>query len=55
MSKKWNPSSANTPVVAAVVWECGVCGCKLTQADMKVSAKHPGILEVPFPPNDGVS
>ena len=55
MSKKWNPSSANTPVVAAVVWECGVCGCKLTQADMKVSAKHPGLLEVPFPPNDGVS
>ena len=39
MSKKWNPSSAKTAAGAAVAWECSVCGCKLTQADMKSSAK----------------
>ena len=55
MSKKWNPSSAKHLAGAAVAWECGVCGCQLTQADMKSAAKHPGMLEVPFPPSDGVS
>lgn len=54
MSKKWNPSSVKTLAGAAVVWECGVCGCKLTQADMKVMAKHPGNLEVQLPPTTAV-
>ena len=40
MSKKWNPSAAKVPGGAAVVWECSVCGCQLTQAEMKLSAKH---------------
>jgi hypothetical protein len=40
MSKKWHPSAAKVTVGAAVVWACGVCGCQLTQADMKLSAKH---------------
>jgi len=47
MSKKWNPSTAKTMAGEAVVWECGVCGCQLTQADMKLSAKHPRILTAP--------
>ena len=40
MSKKWHPSAAKVTIGAAVVWACGVCGCQLTQADMKPSAKH---------------
>ena len=40
MSKKWNPSAAKVTVGAAVVWACSVCGCQLTQADIKLSAKH---------------
>jgi len=40
MSKKWHPSGAKAAVGAAVVWACSVCGCQLTQADMKLSAKH---------------
>jgi len=34
----------------AVVWACGVCGCQLTQADMKVLAKQPRGLGVAPPP-----
>ena len=40
MSKKWHPSAAKVMGSAAVVWACSVCGCQLTQADMKLSAKH---------------
>ena len=40
MSKKWHPSAAKVTVGAAVVWACSVCGCQLTQADMKLSAKQ---------------
>ena len=36
MSRKWNTSSAKAMAGAAVVWACGVCGCKLTQAEMRV-------------------
>ena len=39
MSKKWHPSAAKMTAGAAVLWACGVCGCQLTQADMKLSAK----------------
>ena len=46
MSKKWNPGTAKTVPGAAVVWECGVCGCQLTQADLKLSAKQPRSLSV---------
>ena len=54
MSKKWNPSSAKTAAGAAVVWECGVCGCQLTQADMKSSAKQSRSLDVSFLPPTAV-
>lgn len=40
MSKKWNPQNAAKVVYgSAVVWACGVCGCQLTQAEMKLSSK----------------
>ena len=40
MSKKWNPqSAAKVPAGSAVIWSCGVCGCQLTQADLKPSSK----------------
>jgi len=40
MSKRWHPSGAKMTAGAAVIWACGVCGCQLTQADMKLQAKH---------------
>ena len=40
MSKKWHPSAAKASGGSGVVWACSVCGCQLTQADMKLSAKH---------------
>lgn len=40
MSKKWHPSVAKASGGSAVVWACSVCGCELTQADMKLSAKQ---------------
>ena len=40
MSKRWQPSGAKMTAGEAVIWACGVCGCQLTQADMKLSAKH---------------
>ncbi len=40
MSKKWNvQGSAKVEAGSTVVWACGVCGCQLTQADMKQAAK----------------
>ena len=39
MSKKWHPSAAKASGGAAVAWACSVCGCQLTQADLKLSAK----------------
>lgn len=46
MSKKWTPKSA-TKVTdgSTVIWECGVCGCQLTQAEIKsaaISRRKPG-------------
>ena len=39
MSKKWNvQGSAKVEAASTVVWACGVCGCQLTQADMKQAA-----------------
>ena len=40
MSKKWHPSAAKESTGTMVVWRCSVCGCELTQADMKLSAKQ---------------
>jgi hypothetical protein len=38
MSKKWNPQrAAKVPAGSAVLWSCGVCGCQLTQAELKPS------------------
>lgn len=40
MSKKWNPQSAvRVAPGTAVVWECSVCGCQLTQAELKQASK----------------
>ena len=37
MSKKWHPQSAvKAAKVSAVVWACGVCGCQLTRAEIKL-------------------
>jgi hypothetical protein len=49
MSKKWHPS-AKVIGGAPVVWECGVCGNQLTQADLKLLAKRqrtPAVLPEP--------
>ena len=40
MSKKGHPSAAKASAGAPVVWACSVCGCQLTQADLKLSAKQ---------------
>lgn len=41
MSKKWTPKSAVAVTdVSTVVWECGVCGCRLTQAEIKSSSTN---------------
>jgi hypothetical protein len=41
MSKKWNPQrSAKVIDGSTVVWECGVCGCQLTQAEMKLATTN---------------
>ena len=40
MSKKWHPGAAGASGGSAVVWACGVCGCQLTKADMKLAAKQ---------------
>ena len=40
MSKKWRPSAAKASGGSAMTWACGVCGCQLTKADMKRSAKQ---------------
>ena len=45
MSKKWQSGSAKLTARAAVVWACGVCGCQLTQADMKLAKQ----ARVPLP------
>ncbi len=45
MSKKWHPSAAKESPGTVVVWACSVCGCQLTRADMKLSAKRPADLE----------
>jgi hypothetical protein len=50
MSKKWHPSAAKAMGGVAVVWACGVCGSKLTQADMKLSAKQQSSA-TPLEPN----
>lgn len=40
MSKKWHTqSAAKVAPGSVVVWACGVCGCQLTQAEMKLSSK----------------
>lgn len=38
MSKKWHPRT--TVKLAASQWECGVCGCQRTHADMKTPTKE---------------
>ncbi|MGA9566779.1 MAG: hypothetical protein WBS19_14740 [Candidatus Korobacteraceae bacterium] len=46
MSKKWHPSAAKVMGGVSVVWECSVCGSRLTQADMKSPAKQqPGSVD----------
>ena len=54
MSKRWHPGGAKMAAGTAVIWACGVCGCQLTQAEMKRSAKH--VAEPPpSPPTTTVS
>lgn len=40
MSKKWEPRGGhNAAVISSLVWSCGVCGHRLTLADMKSHAQ----------------
>jgi hypothetical protein len=46
MSRKWSPNATKAVGATAVVWACGVCGCQLTQADLKTLAKQSRSLGV---------